>query len=441
MDQDLITLTHVCRGWRDMFTSRSLLWTRLNFTSVEKTRTHIQRSHSSPLHLYLIGGTTIDDAFSLVIPHIHRLKSLTILSNGLPRILRHFCRQTPLLEKLDIIVIGEAALDGTLFNEDLSSLRELRLHGVTTDLPWKNLANLQAVNLNFRLHRYETTQILDFLESAPLLHTVSLAYLMPESSDAPHERIIRLSHLKTFTISTRSTRSILLPHLHIPIGASLTSEFHFAGGQGSPLLDYLPGNSPNFSNLSHITRINLLFNPAWKYVKLSGPSGSLRVSFLWRDPSSSKNRQILHSLSHPLCSKIERLAISEYRHSGTAGGCPIFQILSSMNHLRTLILTDCVHLPFTRALDPEQNISDLVLCLNMKEFTFYVDSFIPSDIDHLVKMAKNRALRGAKLSSFTFVDTSGGKQRGEVFKLREYVTHLQYRINGEPPSWDYNPGE
>ena len=37
MDQDLIALTHVCRGWRDAFISRSSLWTRIDLTNVGKT--------------------------------------------------------------------------------------------------------------------------------------------------------------------------------------------------------------------------------------------------------------------------------------------------------------------------------------------------------------------------------------------------------------------
>ena len=36
MDQGLITLTHVCRGWRDMFISRSSLWTQLDCMNFDK---------------------------------------------------------------------------------------------------------------------------------------------------------------------------------------------------------------------------------------------------------------------------------------------------------------------------------------------------------------------------------------------------------------------
>ncbi|KAF9647942.1 hypothetical protein BDM02DRAFT_3072018, partial [Thelephora ganbajun] len=49
MDENLIALTHVCRGWREVLIAHSALWTRLDCTDAEKTRVYIERSKSSPL--------------------------------------------------------------------------------------------------------------------------------------------------------------------------------------------------------------------------------------------------------------------------------------------------------------------------------------------------------------------------------------------------------
>lgn len=73
-DQDLIMLTHVCRGLTDIFISRSFLWSYLDFASVDKTCTYIQRSKSSPLEICFEkdeDNTYLDDAFFLVTPHTH----------------------------------------------------------------------------------------------------------------------------------------------------------------------------------------------------------------------------------------------------------------------------------------------------------------------------------------------------------------------------------
>ncbi|KAF9780875.1 hypothetical protein BJ322DRAFT_981571, partial [Thelephora terrestris] len=48
-DRHLIKLTHVSRGWREIFTSCPSLWTRLDCTNVDKTHVYIERSSSSPL--------------------------------------------------------------------------------------------------------------------------------------------------------------------------------------------------------------------------------------------------------------------------------------------------------------------------------------------------------------------------------------------------------
>ena len=53
MDDELVALTHVCRGWREQFISRPSLWTSLDCTNVEKTRAYLDRSKASPLDIWL----------------------------------------------------------------------------------------------------------------------------------------------------------------------------------------------------------------------------------------------------------------------------------------------------------------------------------------------------------------------------------------------------
>ena len=437
-DQDLIALTHVCRSWRGIFTSRSSLWTRFSFTNTDKTRTYIRRSQTSPLKINL-SGRFIDDAFALIIPHISRLQSFKTNADDLPRVVGHFRCHTPLLEELTISSIRAWVLDNALFNGDLSSLRELCLYGVITNFPWKNLSNLQILNLK-TFHTYGTTQILDFLESAPLLRSVLFGHKTP-TPDAPPGRIVSLRHLKAFTMDASPPHSTLLRHLHIPTGASLISKFH-SRVEESMLLDYLPERSPNFVNLSHITAINLLFESNKTFVRLSGPSGSLRVlnSYMGFDIYTAAH-QTFRSLG-PVISTITRLAILGYKRPAPVRieHCPIFQTLSSANHLRTLILTDCPNPVFARALDPEQNLSKLVPCFNMKELVLY-DKFWYVCLDDLVKMAKNRASRGAKLASITIIDLGGFSAPPGVLNLMEHVTRVEYKTADTSPVWDDVPGD
>ena len=78
VDENLITMTHVCRGWRDLLIAR----TRLKCTNAHKTRIYIERSKLSPLEISLYKGraaTYLEDAFLSVVPHLSRLKSLNIV--------------------------------------------------------------------------------------------------------------------------------------------------------------------------------------------------------------------------------------------------------------------------------------------------------------------------------------------------------------------------
>ena len=445
VDQDLIALTHVCHGWREMFISRSSLWTRFDFRNTDKTNTYIERSKSSPLKLYIGWSTIIDHTFPPMVQQIHRLKSLTVDVGFFPTILQHFSCQTPLLDELDIRSLREPVLNSTLFNGDLSSLTTLRLEGALAYFPWKNLANLQTAVFITQLHAYSTTQILDFFESAPLLHTVSLWCSLSNSSDAPSGRMVHLRHLKVLTIQAHPPHSVLLQHLHIPAGASLISKYPVRN-ERAPFLDHLPVNSPNLNNLSPITTINLHFDVEHKFVRFSGPNGSLRVLSTWERwgglPPLTRDGHILRSIGHSMLSTIQTLSISRYRHLRPAqvNECPIYQTLSSTNNLRTLVLTDCNYLPFVFALNPRWHPTDPILCSNLEELIFYISSwynFNPS----LAEVLEQRALRGVRLPLLRFVDLSGRGEMKEKPELEQYVGRMEYKVMDTRHSWDDIPSE
>jgi hypothetical protein len=449
MDECLIAMTHVCRRWRDVFTSRASLWTLLDFASVEKTRVYIQRSKSSPLKLLLEdleGLPFSDDAFPLVIPHLHRIKSVEIFGDFYftSDVFEHFHSHALLLEELKIQVSDnyKLDLDNGLFNGDPSSLRKLYLYGVITDLPWKNknLTNLRACTFEFSTPGFGITQLLDFFESAPLLHTIELWYPIPSSSDAPPERIVPLLLLKTLHIKADSAHSILLNHLSIPTGASLIQESKYTK-EYFPLLDHPPGSSPNLSNLSHITAINLHFNESRKSLRLTGPSGGLRVTLrldTWYRDFPDVDRCVLRSLDSRFLSTTRRLSFSEYDHPNPArvNKCPVFQTLSLTRKLRTLILVKCDNTSFIHALNPAKNPSNLLLCPNLKRFKFYIKSFDKFSIYSLIDMAKNRSSKGGRLLSIAIVGLGELKSGEDVLELRKYAAHVEYKIDIASPAWD-----
>ncbi|KAF9643103.1 hypothetical protein BDM02DRAFT_3077510, partial [Thelephora ganbajun] len=100
-----ITLTHVCRTWREVFTSCSSLWTDFNCMNAEKTRVYLERSKSSPINLRIRreDGLFPRDPLFQVVPHaIDRLESLFISTNPdyLQEITDHLSHPAPVLKEL-----------------------------------------------------------------------------------------------------------------------------------------------------------------------------------------------------------------------------------------------------------------------------------------------------------------------------------------------------
>lgn len=335
-----------------MFISRSSLWTVLHCEDVDETRTFIQRSRYSPLHVCLMRhrtmGNFLDETFPLLIPNLHRLKTLMVGTDVPPDFLKHFFFHAPLLDKLWIQVDCPQApiLDNTLFGGDLSSLWSLDLGGVVTQLPWRNMENLKTFILTSPPPGQDITQLLDFLESAPLLDMVSLTDSIPTSSSAPPNRLVHLPHLTTLLISADRPHPTLLNHLCIPAGATLGQRFTFSDGR-SPLLFNLPESFANLRNLAHITAINLHFDSPDKPMRLRGPSGELRIFPDYEGPdSNAMDSQILRSISPQILSTTQRLVLSEYTYVNLteAEKCPVFQTLSRTNE-RTNSRLDQVHQP------------------------------------------------------------------------------------------------
>ena len=457
-DEALINLTHVCRGWRKLFISHTSLWTRLDCMNVDKTRAYIERSKTSPLEIYLKDANNtfcLVEAFLLAVPHIGRLRELSVSGNPapvLPVLAEHFSCHVPLLSKLDINLVCDQAsiLPGTLFNGDLSSLRELRLTGVTTPLPWRGLSNLTTFSL---CHVPEDgillTQLLDFFESAPHLRHIRVHDSIPSSRNAPTEQVVSLPHLKNLSIITQTTHSILLDHLSILAGASLHLEFAFSGRESS-ILSYLPNPPDGLRNLSDITAVNLCFGSEQRSVRLSGPSGELYVLGKWTsggERSTYGTGEFLRSLDRFDISRTRWLAITLCGlQPSTNNDFPItarsnYKTLCSMKNLRTLTLSRSKNLIFILALNPDQNPSKTVLCPKLEEIILYIDHPFDFHLNELLSMTEERASRGAKLSAITIVNTEAFAPTKTVFQLRKNVSRVEYKFVDAPPEWDTLPSQ
>ena len=449
-DEELIKLTHVCHRWREIFISHASLWTFLDCRNLDKTRAYLERSKTSPLWVWLDrrDGPFPNDAFLLTVPHFHRLKSVSLngFSNDLLQLTKYFRSPAPLLEELDIDVSGDnpAAIETTIFGGNLLSLHKLRLHGVLTNLPWRNMMNLTTFNFRqFLGSDTSATQLLDFFEHAPLLRKIRLWNSVPHPFNAPAERVVSLPHLKSIRMFNQPAHSIL-NHLLVPVGASVTMEFYFAGE--SPITSHFPRPIDNLANISHITSINLRFDSRI-LMQIKGPSGGLHVAadqMYMHYPPPILDSPILRSLNELPISTTERLMIIHYDGSADPKieESSAHQTLLLMNSLRTLTLINCTDLSFILALNPIHNTSNVVACPKLVELVLYIQrQQEESCINKLLEMTKERASRGAKLSTIVVVCPQELIRAENILGLRRYVSCVEHRSDDEPPRWDFISGE
>jgi len=429
----VIALTHVCRAWRGVFTSRPSLWTYFDFHRMteNKVRTYLERSKSSPISLSLYGYDSMypSDLFFHVIPNsVGRLKHLSIevLPENLHQITAHLTPPAPLLE--DLSVCGNCQYQShhpvsisELFDGDLSSLRRLHLDSVYTKLPWRNMANLTS----FTLDRMppgviSVTHLLDFFESAPHLHQVYL-HSVTLASSTQGGRLVSLMCLKKMEIEDGGLPSALLDHLLIPFGADLTIKVDVLG----PLIgDLLPRSLDNLRNLSNFTTIKLSIWAALQSMIFSGPNG--RAFICPQACQVDKTCLMLESLAQLDTSETERFRI---QGADPPSRDPLYRALLPMNSLRALRLSECHNLHiFIHALHPGTSSSEVMVCPKLEELALVLrgDQTEVFYMKNLIEMAEARASRGKKLKIIKIVYKWIDSDPEDVLELRKHVEHVEY---------------
>ena len=428
IDQALIALTHVCRTWRDIFISRSSLWTNFNCEDADKTCVYLERAKSSPISLWLERDGTLPphDPFLHIIPRaIDQLKSLSVVGKpqNLQDITAHLSRPAPLLESLYIDGGSElgsghnSVLTATLFNGDLSSLRRLHLRNIHTELPWRNMINLTSFVLGYiPPDGTSTDQLLDFFEGAPHLRKVQLIAAIP-ISDGRNGRLVALPCLKRMGLHAGGPSSLLLDHMLIPAGAKL--DIH-VDCFGPTLDDNLPRSLDNLKNISDFTDVYV--GEIYPRIRFRGPNGQLYMT------TSNRNSTcvVVEFLARFDVSNTERLEIADSNHPSSDAP---YQTLLAMGSLRTLILSDCVDThAFVRALEPSKGLSNVgVVCPNLEELVFAPpNGWKGFDIESVIEMARARASRGAKLRIIRIVGEQGELDPEVVSELRKHVLDVEY---------------
>ena len=276
------------------------------------------------------------------------------------------------------------------------------------------MVNLVSFTLtNILLGDLSVGHLLDFFESVPRLREVELASATP-TSGAQDGRLVSLGCLERMSIIGRKPPFLLLEHLLIPVGATLT----IGADLRSPTIeDHLLKSLDNLKNLPGFTGIYLYFCRWHPRIEFSGPNRNVIIFPAYLGLPTTQS--ILESLALFDTSKVERLEIENGQSS--ARDLP-YQTLLPMKRLRTLTLSRCqnIHI-FTDALQPRAGSEDVV-CPELEKLVLVPRSDL--EAKDVIGMAVARELRRVKLKSVR-IATHDKVEEADVLELKKHVLQVE----------------
>ena len=397
--------------------SHTSLWTDYYREDMNKTHMSLDCSGFSPVNTWLerYQGSPVHS-----IPHaIARLKSVVI--HGRPQKIQEVTTQlshpAPLLESLRIVVDGldypvdDPVMATTLFNGDFSSLYNLYLQGIRTELPWRNMANLTSFTLVYKARGgTSVAQLLDFFESTPRLRKIQLATL---AFGAHCGRSVSLSCLEGMNIIGGESPALLFDHLLVPVNAKLTTQ----GDERH--LTYLPNSFETIRDLTGF-KVRLHVGEFYPSIQISGQTVEINIIPATPQATTAPNTcRVLESLAQFDPSKVERLRLA----GGDIllrEGCAVYRLLLPMTGLRTITISRCKNPSNLFWL-----LADIEVCTKLEEIV--LDARADGEklnIQHMIEVVAKRAGMGAKLKSVRIATRDKFVQTCAL-KLKEYVPHVE----------------
>ena len=450
MNGSLVTMTHVCRSWRNVLFSTPSLWTQLDFsrsTNSQQAKDFLRRSGGLPLdiHQFLEDPDHIEPFLSTTLRNLSRLRRLDInlCLYDFERLLGRFLTSAPVLEDLKIsndanITEEDIKFPSTIFGGRLPRLTSLSLCSLRTDLRGLNLPSL--TRFSFRTGtKTSVRNLTSFFQRCPLLEFIQICFDLytPEPPTAPPKKRVHLAALKELRLDQTACKSGLLDHLILPKCTEMMLKGEFMGGipdyHGSPTPQIHPSSIAHLPVTREITKAVAM--P--KSCILSGPNGNLRF---WCFHGNRENFDAeFFTLFSPISAlEIRELWVGQSTESypsdskpwkqTAAGVRSAFEVLTKVEDLT---IVSCETEPFFVTLDAATD--DGILLSRLRRLTIYVGCGDLA-ISALVQCAKARKERSKPLGEVAII--FGSKPQTKVVQvlesLREFVEKLDYCVGVAP---------
>lgn len=303
MGNDMMTLTHVCKRWRDTAIATPSLWTNVYMKNGPIATIHLTRSVDKPLSVFIPWSTGTQ---SVLPPHIHRLRRIHVVSPhtlSMTQLAITLNAPAPILEELLIecstqIELGFFPISSPphIFLTNTPSLKVLRLtrifNSVTVGFLVPTVRELKldgvksgAVNCAMLLRVLQRASCLERLTLFNCSFADETGTDMLEPVSLPSLVRLHVSYMSSNTF-TFLLRHLLLPcTVEVDYGANMLRDIHHPFA--------LTGNDPGnpvptirrlaFNISSHSTDPTLLNCSIIGFaeeVPRRSPHGSLQVSLL-----------------------------------------------------------------------------------------------------------------------------------------------------------------
>ena len=444
----LITMTHVCRSWRNVLLSTPNLWTQIDFSmSTEfQQKSFLLRAGNQPLHIhhYLDDEDNIQPFLSIARNNLFRLQELSITSclHQFEHLLRVFsAAAAPQLKHLELandpnITEMDIKLP-VIFGGRMPNLTTLDLHGFRTNLRDFNLPSLTRFIFDTGA-KILVQDLTSFFERCPSLEFVQInLQYMPKPPTAPPRRRVCVPALQELRLDQTACTTGLLDHLILPkctemmlkgqfTSAALDSHGYHAARIHASSIDHI-------SVMRGITKAVAMPNSCI----FSGPNGNLR--FWCFGDRGNFNAEFFTSFSPISVSQIRELWVGRGTESlysanqpwipTTAGVRGAFEVLTKVEDLT---IVSCKTKPIFTTLQATVDDGRLLLP-GLKRLTIYV-GIGDLDVSALIQCAKARKGLLQSLGEVTIVwkKDPGVDVKQEVESLREFVGELTQRVGRTP---------
>ncbi|KAF9784594.1 hypothetical protein BJ322DRAFT_1021314 [Thelephora terrestris] len=235
---DLVSMTQVCKSWREAVISYPLLWNTISDESEMVTRMCLERSENLPLTVFLPDFSAWSSStMHLVGTHASRFETLSLsgsLFGGLSEIFTNLIPgEDPLLRELSLVcterlgttsLIEHGSLCSPILSKDIPTLRKIRLSSfpLTPQLSaLRHLTNMELTGLG----PTPVGGVLDLLANNPHLEQVAISDLLDSEGSRREDLSIALPRLRNLVVRACDAVDILRC-LHLPRSADLKVEIH-----------------------------------------------------------------------------------------------------------------------------------------------------------------------------------------------------------------------